>query len=79
MNTKLTLSIPKREVDFAKRIAKKRGKSVSKMVEDYFSELKRVEEEAKKVNDPLIIDLAGIISTGSDDIMADIFGKKRRL
>ncbi|MCU0388424.1 MAG: DUF6364 family protein [Chitinophagaceae bacterium] len=79
MNTKLTLSIPKREVDFAKRIAKKRGKSVSKMVEDYFSELKRVEEEAKKVNDPLINDLAGIISTGSDDIMADIFGKKRRL
>ncbi len=78
MNTKLTLSIPKREVEYAKRIAKKRGKSVSKMVEDYFAGLKRMEEESKSHEDVLIKELAGVISSGSDDIMADLFGKERR-
>jgi hypothetical protein len=78
MNTKLTLSIPKIEVDYAKKIAKKRGKSVSKMVEDYFAGLKRIEEECKNDEDPLIRELAGVISSGSEDIIADLFGKARR-
>jgi hypothetical protein len=78
MNTKLTLSIPKIEVDYAKKIAKKRGKSVSKMVEDYFAGLKRIEEESKSDADPLVSELAGVVSSGSDDILADLFGKARR-
>jgi hypothetical protein len=78
MNTKLTLSIPKKEVDYAKKIAKKRGKSVSRMVEDYFAGLKRMEEESKNESDQLVNDLAGVISTGSEDIMADLFNKARR-
>jgi Family of unknown function (DUF6364) len=78
MNTKLTLSIPKVEVDYAKKIAKKRGKSVSKMVEDYFAGLKRIEEESKMDEDSLVRELAGVIASGSDDILADLFGKARR-
>ncbi len=78
MNTKLTLSIPKKEVDYAKKIAKKRGKSVSRMVEEYFAGLKRMEEERKNENDQLVKELAGIISTGSEDILADLFNKARR-
>jgi hypothetical protein len=78
MNTKLTLSIPKKEVDYAKKIAKKRGKSVSRMVEDYFAGLKRMEEESKNESDQLVNELAGVISTGSEDIMADLFNKARR-
>jgi len=78
MNTKLTLSISKTDVDYAKLIAKKRGKSVSKMVEDYFAGLKRIEEESKHEDDVLVNELAGAITSGSDDVMADLFGKPRR-
>jgi len=78
MNTKLTLSIPKKDVDYAKKIAKRRGKSVSKMVEDYFAGLKRMEEESKNEEDPLVEELAGVISSGSSDIMAELFGKTPR-
>lgn len=73
MNIKLTLSIPKKDVDFAKKIAKRRGKSVSKMVADYFAGLKRMEEESKNEEDPLIEELAGVISSGSSNIMAELF------
>jgi hypothetical protein len=48
------------------------------MVEDYFAGLKRIEEESKIDEDPLVRELAGVISSGSDDIMADLFSKVRR-
>lgn len=70
--------MPKKDVDYAKKIAKRRGKSVSKMVEDYFAGLKRMEEESKNEEDPLVEELAGIISSGSSDIMAELFGKTPR-
>jgi len=70
--------MPKKDVDYAKKIAKRRGKSVSKMVEDYFAGLKRMEEESKNEEDPLVEQLAGIISSGSSDIMAELFGKTPR-
>ncbi len=39
MVTKLTLSINEETIERAKRISKKRGKSISKMVEEYFNSL----------------------------------------
>ncbi len=39
MNTKLTLSINEEIVKKAKRISQYRGKSVSKIIEEYFSSL----------------------------------------
>jgi hypothetical protein len=65
--------MPKKDVEYAKKIAKRRGKSVSKMVADYFAGLKRMEEESKNEEDPLIKELAGVISSGSSDIMAELF------
>jgi hypothetical protein len=65
--------MPKKDVDYAKKIAKRRGKSVSKMVADYFAGLKSMEEESKNEEDPLVEELAGIISSGSSDIMAELF------
>jgi hypothetical protein len=79
MNTKLTLSIPKKQVENAKKIARKRGKTVSKMVEDYFDELNKMDQLATKGSDPIVQDLAGIINTGSADILAELFGKKKRV
>ena len=47
MTTKLTLSIKEETVEKAKRISQRRGKSVSKMVEEYINSLpeKDVTEE----------------------------------
>jgi hypothetical protein len=39
MTTKLTLSMDERVIGRAKRIAKGRGKSLSKMVEEYFNSI----------------------------------------
>lgn len=39
MNTKLTLSINKETVKRAKRISRKRGKSISKMVEEFLNSI----------------------------------------
>jgi hypothetical protein len=43
MSTKLTLSVKEETVERAKRISKKRGKSISKMFEEYFDNV--VEKE----------------------------------
>ena len=45
MNVKLTLSINQKTVERAKRISRQKGKSISKMVEDY---LDSVAEKEKK-------------------------------
>ncbi len=39
MNTKLTLSIDQGVIRQIKRFSKKRGKSISRMVEDYFRQI----------------------------------------
>lgn len=45
MNAKLTLSINEEIVKKAKRISQYRGKSVSKIIEEYFSSLPEKEHE----------------------------------
>ena len=47
MTTKLTLSINEATVQKAKRLSRKRGKSISKMVEEYLNSLSEREEEKK--------------------------------
>ena len=47
MTTKLTLSIDEEKVEKIKRISKKRGRSVSKLFEDYID---KVEQEERKEN-----------------------------
>lgn len=39
MATKLTLSMDEKVINHAKRIARRRGKSLSKMVEEYFNSI----------------------------------------
>ena len=46
MTTKLTLSIEKETIDRAKLLSSKRGKSISKMVEEYLDSI--TEKETKK-------------------------------
>jgi acetolactate synthase regulatory subunit len=47
MAIKLTLSIKEETIERAKRISKKRGKSISKMVEEYFD---NISEQENNVN-----------------------------
>jgi predicted ATPase len=48
MTTKLTLSIEKKTIERAKRLSLKRGKSISKIVEEYLNTL--TEKEEKKTS-----------------------------
>lgn len=48
------------------------------MVEGYFVELGKMEQSIADRNDSIYRELAGIINTGSPDILSDIFGRKKR-
>jgi hypothetical protein len=48
MTTKLTLSIDSKIIDYAKRYSKRKGVSVSKLVEKYLKEISKNEKEKKK-------------------------------
>lgn len=58
MTTKLTLSINKETVQRAKRISRKRGKSISKMVEEYLDAMNERDEQEESV----ITKMAGILN-----------------
>ena len=45
MTTKLTLSIEKKTIEKAKILSLKRGKSISKIVEDYLNSITEKEEK----------------------------------
>ena len=53
MTTKLTLSINEETVKRAKLISKKKGKSISKMVEEYLDSLNEKEEQKESVMDKI--------------------------
>jgi hypothetical protein len=53
MTTKLTLSINEETVKRAKLISRKKGKSISKMVEEYLNSLSEKEEQKESVMDKI--------------------------
>ena len=64
MNTKLTLSIDGKTVSRAKRYAKARNRSLSKLVESYLQAV--TEEEAGEAEStPLVAELSGVVSAAS--------------
>lgn len=80
MDTKLTLSLSKAVIDRAKKYARKENKSLSKLVEDYFSKLSA---EAPKTDDitPLVKKLSGVAKNPPTDHKkdyADYLSKKYR-
>lgn len=69
MKTKLTLSIDKRATDRAKRYAKKRGKSLSQLIENYLLGLDTERE-------PTIVDaMVGIIKLRKGETAESIIRK----
>lgn len=66
MNTKLTLRLDSQLIRKAKAYAKQRGKSLSKLVEDYFAALIAVERERSPDEiPPLTAALSGLLE-GAD-------------
>lgn len=61
MNSKLTLKLNKNVIDSAKKYAKKRNASLSKMVEKYFMTLVE-KKRGKKEYTPLVEELSGVIN-----------------
>ena len=53
MTRKLTLSINEKTVEKAKRISRKRGKSISKMVEEYLNSITEKEEQKASAVDKI--------------------------
>jgi uncharacterized protein YbgA (DUF1722 family) len=54
MNTKLTLSIESQLIQEAKQVAKKHGKSLSHLIEQYLKSLTAPAREINEENSPLI-------------------------
>ncbi|HXL55754.1 MAG TPA: DUF6364 family protein [Chitinophagaceae bacterium] len=53
MTTKLTLSINEKTIEKAKRISRKRGKSISRMVEEYLDSISEREEKKESAVDKI--------------------------
>jgi hypothetical protein len=53
MTAKLTLSINEKTIEKAKRISRKRGKSISKMVEEYLDSISEKEEKKESAVDKI--------------------------
>lgn len=66
MQTKLTLRLERELIEQAKKIARRRGKSLSKMVSDYFRTLETVNKEDQELA-PLTRSLQGILRGSSLD------------
>ena len=66
MNTKLTLKINKFTIERAKRYAKERETSLSKMVENYLQALTNKEDKNEGIS-PLVESLSGVIEASNLD------------
>ena len=66
MNTKLTLSIQQEVIEAAKDYAKKHGRSLSNIVEEYLKALSEKKSTKEKELSKIVKDLKGSISLPKD-------------
>jgi hypothetical protein len=67
MQTKLTLRIDEKLIERAKSHAQRTGKSVSKMVEDYFELLPKNDELEARPLTPIVSSLLGVLKNAHVD------------
>ncbi len=65
MTTKLTLRLDNASIRMAKKTARTRGISLSRMVEDYFKSVAR-QEESRTKESPVLAEIAGVLYGRSD-------------
>ncbi|HUZ60323.1 MAG TPA: DUF6364 family protein [Hanamia sp.] len=74
MTKKVTLLLKDDNLKFAKKVAKKKGTSMSKMVDDYFALLKRIDKQfSKEKLDPWVQKFGGIVDTGKNEDIKSIY------
>ena len=68
MTQKVTLLLKSNNVQFAKKNAKKKRTSMSKMIDDYLDLLQRIDKQlAKEELDPFVKEFGGMIHTGQNE------------
>ena len=78
MNTKLTLSIEAQVVEGAKEYAKKQGRSLSNIVEEYLKSVSKPKKKMKKsALHPLVEELCGSVKIPKDKSYDEILEKAR--
>ncbi len=70
MQSKLTLRLEEELVRRAKRLAKKRGKSVSKIVADYFTLFEAQKKKPEEKFSPIVQSLKGALRGTTVDVQA---------
>jgi hypothetical protein len=74
MSQRITLSLKQANIKFAKKQADRSNTSVSKMVDDYFDLLQRIEMTYRKEKPASFIKgFAGIVNTGKNEDTKSIF------
>jgi hypothetical protein len=73
MDTKLTLSLDKEIIEQAKRYAKKKNISLSKLIESYLNKVSSKERETPEIS-PLVKSLSGVISLSRDHDLKKSYG-----
>ncbi len=74
MKQKVTLLLKSTNVRFAKKKAKKKGSSMSKIVDDYFDLLQRIDKQlAAEDLDPFVKEYSGIVNTGKNEDIRSIY------
>ena len=81
MDTKLTLKLDKSVIEQAKDYARKKNKSLSKIVEYFFRMLVQAEEDKSQELTPLVEELSGIIKGDFDytETITDYLMEKHNL
>ena len=76
MTQKVTLLLKSENISFAKKNAKKKGTSMSRMVDDYLDVIKRIDKKMKSEKlDPFVKKFSGIVNTGKNENKNSIFLK----
>lgn len=78
MNTKLTLSIEEQVIESAKEYAKKQGRSLSSIVEEYLKSIAKRKTPISKLEfDPLVEELCGSVKFPDDVDYDELIGKAK--
>lgn len=68
MAQKVTLLFKEENVEFAKREARRRGTSMSKMMDEYLEMLKRIRKKMSHAKpDPFIEEFAGMLKSNKEE------------
>ena len=74
MTQKITLLLKEDNVKFAKKMAKKKGQSVSMIFDDYLDLLKRIDEQSSKEQlHPWVKEFGGMVNTGKNEDIKSIY------